>query len=66
MVRGRGAFIVEGEATEFEPGDALFVAARKAHHFERFSDDLLMWVFFWGAHHGPPEGAKQDKASHSS
>ena len=66
VVRGRGAFIVEGEATEFEPGDALFVAARKAHHFERISDDLLMWVVFWGAHHGPPEGAKQDKASHSS
>ena len=33
---------------QFGPGDALFVPADVEHRFEEFSDDLSMWVVFWG------------------
>jgi len=58
VLRGSGTFRVAGRRYEFEPGDALFAAARNEHQFEQFTDDLLMWVVFWGPHHGPPEGAR--------
>ena len=32
----------------FGPGDVLFVPARSEHRFEDFSDDLGLWVVFWG------------------
>ena len=37
----------------FGPGDCLFAAAGEVHRFEQFSDDLAVWVFFYG-----PEGGE--------
>lgn len=60
VVRGSGTFLVEDEPFEFDTGDVLFVPARKPHRFIRFTDDLAMWVVFWGPHHGKPEGARNE------
>jgi mannose-6-phosphate isomerase-like protein (cupin superfamily) len=50
VMRGRGIFTLEGDRMEFETGDVLFVPAGKVHRFSEFSDDLVMWVVFWGPH----------------
>jgi len=53
VVAGRGTF-VNGEVRHpFGPGDFLFVPAGVVHRFEAFSDDLALWVFFYG-----PEGGE--------
>ena len=49
MSRGRAHFWVEGEERrEVYAGDALFVAAHRAHRFERMSHDFRTWVAFYG------------------
>jgi mannose-6-phosphate isomerase-like protein (cupin superfamily) len=49
-----GGFFVNGESrTEFAAGDFLFVPAGVAHRFEDFTDDLVVWVIFYG-----PEGGE--------
>jgi mannose-6-phosphate isomerase-like protein (cupin superfamily) len=53
VVSGSGAFVAGGERRSFGPGDALFVAAGVEHRFEDFTDDLAVWVVFWG-----PEGGE--------
>ena len=35
----------------FAPGDCLYADAGEVHRFEDFTDDLAVWVVFWG-----PEG----------
>lgn len=51
--RGRG-FFLNGESRErFGPGDVLFVPAGVVHRFEDFTDDLVVWVIFYG-----PEGGE--------
>ena len=53
VVRGSGTF-VNGEArTRFGAGDFLFASAGVEHRFEEFSDDLTVWVLFYG-----PEGGE--------
>lgn len=53
VIEGAGEF-VNGEARHpFAPGDVLFVPARVPHRFENFSEDLAVWVFFYG-----PEGGE--------
>jgi mannose-6-phosphate isomerase-like protein (cupin superfamily) len=37
----------------FGPGDLLFVPAGVVHRFEDFTDDLAVWVIFYG-----PEGGE--------
>ena len=37
----------------FAPGDVLFVPAHEEHRFESFTDDLVVWVMFYG-----PEGGE--------
>lgn len=54
VVAGRGWFFVEGERMQFGPGDALFAAAGEVHRFEDFTEDLLVWVVFYG-----PEGGER-------
>ena len=54
VVAGRGWFLVEGKRVEFGPGDALFAAAGEVHRFEDFTEDLLVWVVFYG-----PEGGER-------
>jgi mannose-6-phosphate isomerase-like protein (cupin superfamily) len=53
VAEGRGTFLVEGKRVQFGPGDALFAAAGEAHRFEDFTEDLLVWVMFYG-----PEGGE--------
>jgi mannose-6-phosphate isomerase-like protein (cupin superfamily) len=52
IVRGRGVLFHDGRRDAFEAGDCLFVAAGVEHCFEDFSDDLAVWVIFYG----PPGG----------
>ena len=35
--------------------DVLFVKSGDVHRFEDFSDDLLVWVFFYGPEGGEPD-----------
>ncbi len=53
--KGSGTFVHGAARTRFGPGDALFVAAGVVHRFEDFSDDLELWVAFYGPKGG--EGA---------
>lgn len=54
VASGRGTFVHGGQRTEFGPGDLLFVPAGVVHRFEDFSDDLALWVVFYG-----PEGGER-------
>lgn len=54
VIAGSGTFVCGGERTPFAPHDFLFVAAGVPHRFEDFSDDLQVWVIFYG-----PEGGEQ-------
>jgi mannose-6-phosphate isomerase-like protein (cupin superfamily) len=56
VARGRGALFHDGKRDSFEPGDFLFVAAGVEHHFEDFSDDLLVWRVFYGPDGGEITG----------
>lgn len=53
VVEGRGEFVNGAERHDFAPGDALFVPAGVLHRFENFTDDLVVWVIFYG-----PEGGE--------
>ena len=48
VINGRGVFFHDGERDSFEAGDLLFVAAGTEHHFEDFTEDLTVWVIFYG------------------
>lgn len=54
VVSGSGMFLLGDERADFGPGDFLFVPAGMAHRFEDFTDDLAVWVFFYG-----PEGGER-------
>lgn len=51
---GAGWFVNGERRHRFETGDVLFVAAGVPHRFEDFSDDLCVWVVFYG-----PEGGER-------
>ena len=57
VAAGRGEFVVEDKRHRFEPGDFLFVAAGVPHRFEKFSDDLAVWVLFYG-----PDGGESQES----
>jgi mannose-6-phosphate isomerase-like protein (cupin superfamily) len=59
VVSGGGEFVNGPERHPFGPGDALFVSAGLEHRFEDFTDDLVVWVVFYGPEGGeePGEGA---------
>ncbi len=48
VIRGSGHFTAAGKRCAIHAGDVLFVPAGVAHRFERFTDDLLLWVIFYG------------------
>ena len=54
VVSGTGTFFADGTRREFAPGDFLFVEAGVEHRFENFSDDLAVWVLFYG-----PDGGER-------
>ncbi len=53
VMRGSGTFLNGERRAPFAPGDLLFVPAGVTHRFEDFSDDLELWVIFYG-----PEGGE--------
>ena len=53
VVSGHGTFFCAGRRAAFGPGDLLFAPAGAEHRFEEFSDDLGVWVLFYG-----PEGGE--------
>ncbi|HEV8611855.1 MAG TPA: cupin domain-containing protein [Gemmatimonadales bacterium] len=56
VVAGSGTFLNGSTRHPFGPGDLLFVPAGRPHRFEDFSDDLAVWVIFYGPDGGelPP------------
>ena len=48
VIRGRGVLLHGGARDSFESGDLLFVAAGTEHRFEDLTDDLAVWVAFYG------------------
>ena len=58
VVSGSGEFVHGDRRDAFGPGDFLFVAAGLEHRFERFSDDLVVWVLFYG-----PDGGERGQAA---
>jgi mannose-6-phosphate isomerase-like protein (cupin superfamily) len=54
VISGSGTFRCGETREPFSPGDLLFVAAGVEHRFENFTDDLTLWVIFYG-----PEGGEK-------
>ncbi len=54
VVEGSGEFLSGGRRVHFRAGDFLFVPAGVEHRFENFTDDLAVWVIFYG-----PEGGER-------
>lgn len=48
VMSGHGTFRNGPSSHRFQPGDVLFVPAGVPHVFEDFSDDLYVWVVFYG------------------
>jgi mannose-6-phosphate isomerase-like protein (cupin superfamily) len=57
IAQGSGEFLCAGTRQTFGPNDVLFAAAGVEHRFENFSDDLAVWVMFYG-----PEGGETDES----
>jgi mannose-6-phosphate isomerase-like protein (cupin superfamily) len=55
VTRGNGTFVHAGDRESFGPGDVLFAAAGVPHRFEGFTEDLVVWVVFYG-----PEGGERE------
>lgn len=55
VASGRGEFVAGDERVRFGPNDFLFAAAGVRHRFENFTDDLAVWVMFYG-----PEGGETE------
>ncbi|MEL6972791.1 MAG: cupin domain-containing protein [Bacteroidota bacterium] len=54
VIAGSGTFFLDGDRMPFKAGDFLFAKAGIEHRFEDFTDDFVVWVFFYG-----PEGGEQ-------
>ncbi len=52
VMRGAGWFLNGKERVAFGPGDVLFVPAHQEHRFEDFTEDLALWVLFYGPQGG--------------
>lgn len=53
VVSGSGDFVFADQRVKFGTGDFLFARAGVVHRFENFTDDLVVWVIFYG-----PEGGE--------
>jgi mannose-6-phosphate isomerase-like protein (cupin superfamily) len=53
VMQGSGEFLNGAQRHQIRPGDFLFVPAGIEHRFENFTDDLILWVVFYG-----PEGGE--------
>jgi mannose-6-phosphate isomerase-like protein (cupin superfamily) len=52
VARGHGVLVHDGKREPFACGDLMFIAARTEHHVEDFSEDLTVWVVFYGQQGG--------------
>jgi mannose-6-phosphate isomerase-like protein (cupin superfamily) len=66
VISGKGQFFCDGETEPFGPGDFLFAPAGAVHRFEQFSDDLNVWVLFYGPEGGEKESGKAPTVSRGS
>jgi mannose-6-phosphate isomerase-like protein (cupin superfamily) len=48
VTAGSGEYVCGATRTKFAPTDLLFAAAGLEHRFENFTDDLAVWVIFYG------------------
>lgn len=48
VITGFGDFINGAVRHSFRPGDIIFVPAFQPHRFVDFSEDLAVWVIFYG------------------
>jgi mannose-6-phosphate isomerase-like protein (cupin superfamily) len=53
VIRGTGWFVCDGTRAPIGPGDLVWAPAGAVHRFEDFTDDLAVWVIFYG-----PEGGE--------
>ena len=54
VLSGSGTFVHGDRRDPFGPSDFLFAEAGLPHRFENFTDDLLVWVIYYG-----PEGGER-------
>jgi|SRR5882672_4115765 len=59
VATGSGEFVCGETRTPFKPTDVLFAAAGLVHRFENFTDDLTVWVMFYGPEGGEAQGDGQ-------
>ena len=56
VARGNGNFFDGATSRPFAAGEFIFVPAGQVHRFEDFSEDIAVWVVFYG-----PEGGEARK-----
>ena len=56
VASGSGDYVCGETRRHFGPTDLLFAAAGAVHRFENFSDDLVVWVLFYGPEGGEAAG----------
>ncbi|GGK23143.1 hypothetical protein GCM10008955_15810 [Deinococcus malanensis] len=59
VISGSGTFRCAGQVQTFGPGDLLYAAAGAEHRFEAFSEDLEVWVVFYGPSGGEQPGSRR-------
>ena len=57
VASGTGEYVCGDARTKFGPADVLFAAAGVEHRFENFTNDLAVWVIFYGPEGGEVKGA---------
>lgn len=58
VLAGTGAYRCGAAGQASRPGDLLFAPAGEAHRFENFTDDLEVWVLFYGPEGGERPGGR--------
>src|SRR5882724_2606967 len=56
VISGSGEYVCGDSRQRFTLTDILFAAAGVEHRFENFSDDLTLWVLFYGPEGGESNG----------
>ena len=56
VATGSGEYVCGESRQSFGPNDLLFAAAGVEHRFENFTDDLVVWVLFYGPEGGESNG----------
>jgi len=56
VATGSGDYVCGEGRQRFGPTDILFAAAGVEHRFENFTDDLTLWVLFYGPEGGESKG----------